>query len=130
MGYFHKLEDFPEIPAPYLMAKFGKSPLGRVFASRNIMVSMVKGPAGMPPFMHHHEAEQITIFYKGKMKCFMKDMEPKILGAGDIWIVPSNVSHGGEILEDSDISKSVAPFAWICWVAIQFSKLLRTVTHT
>ena len=109
MGFYHKWEDFPEITAPYLMEKLGMSPVGRVMSGEKIMVSLVKGPKGIPPLMHHHEAEQIVIFFKGKMKCIMKNVPPRILGPGEIWVVPSMVPHGGEILEDSEYIEVCSP---------------------
>ena len=46
------------------MEKLGMSPVGRVLSGEKIMVSLVKGPKGIPPLMHHHEAEQIVVFFR------------------------------------------------------------------
>ena len=109
MGYFHKWEDFPEVEAYYLLEKLGISPLARIMSGEKIMVISVKAPKGIPALMHRHEAEQIVILFKGKMKCIMEGVQPRIIGPGEIWVIPSNVPHGGEMLEDTEFLEICAP---------------------
>jgi len=109
MGFYHKWEELPEVQGHYLLEKIGKSPVARLISGAQVMVLSVKAPAGIPALMHYHEAEQMVIISKGKLKAFTKGLEPRIIGEGDIWVIPSNVPHGADILEDSEYLEICSP---------------------
>lgn len=54
--------------------------------------------AHLPP--HAHEQEQTGYLVKGRIRLFIEG-QSQTLTPGDSWMIPSNVKHGAEILEDS-----------------------------
>ena len=48
---------------------------------------------------HSHPHEQFTFMVQGRLRLLVGDHEKQV-GPGDIWHVPPNVVHGGEILGD------------------------------
>ena len=66
-----------------------------------------KRGAGVP--RHHHEAEQIFLINKGKMRVTTGDGEPHVLTDGDIWVCPSNTPHSVDYIEDTDALEIVSP---------------------
>lgn len=51
---------------------------------------------------HSHPHEQFSFMVQGRMRLRVGDQE-KLVGPGDIWHVPSNVVHGGDILGDEPV---------------------------
>ncbi len=110
MGYFHRWEEFPQRGVSYLQGLPDSEGLKiRIMASERIMFTQirVKGGASIP--RHHHEAEQVLFLFKGKARVTTGDEPPRILGSGDIWVVPSNVPHGVEYEGDVELMEVVSP---------------------
>ncbi len=106
MGYFHRWEDFPERGVYYLPGMDIKT---RIMSSERIMLTDVKAKKGVHIDMHHHEAEQIFILYKGKMRVRTANEPPRVIAPGDIWVVPSNCPHGVDYIEDTEALEIVSP---------------------
>jgi quercetin dioxygenase-like cupin family protein len=53
--------------------------------------------------MHHHENEQLTYVLEGALKFWIgsEDAEPLVVHAGEVLVLPSNVPHKAEALEDT-----------------------------
>lgn len=49
---------------------------------------------------HHHQSEQFSLILSGALKFFFDDGE-RIVRAGEMLFIPSNVPHAAEALEDT-----------------------------
>ncbi len=107
MGYYHRWEDFPERGIYYLP---GMEIKVRIMSGEKIMLTDIKAKKGVHIDMHYHEAEQIILVYKGKVKVRTgKEPAPREIGPGDIWVVPSNCPHGVDYVEDTEALEIVSP---------------------
>ena len=52
--------------------------------------------------MHSHPHEQFGLMVQGRMRLVVGD-EDTMIGPGDIWHVPPNVTHGGTIVGDEPV---------------------------
>ena len=52
--------------------------------------------------LHSHPHEQMSVIVSGRMRLTVGD-EVRDIGPGDMWYVPANVEHGGEILGDEPV---------------------------
>ena len=110
MGYYHQWEDFPEREISYLKGRPESSKLlVRIMSSERMMVTHINAKKGAFVPLHHHEAEQILLVLKGKIKAIMGKDSSQILGPGAIWVVPSNHPHGVEYVEDTEGIEVVSP---------------------
>ena len=110
MGYYHRWEEFPQRGVSYLQGLPKSEGLKiRIMASERMMFTQisVKGGARIP--RHHHEAEQVVFLHKGKMRVTTAGEPPRVLVPGDIWVVPSNVTHGIEYIGDCEALEAVSP---------------------
>ncbi len=110
MGYYHEWEDFPEREISYLRGRSESSKLlVRIMNSEKIMVTNIKARKGAFVPLHHHEAEQIILVFKGKIRAITGKDSSKNLGPGGIWVVPSNHPHRVEYIEDTEAVEVVSP---------------------
>ena len=110
MGYYHQWEDFPEREISYLRGRPESSKLlARIMSSERMMVTNINAQKGAFVPLHHHEAEQIILVLKGKIKAIMGKNSSQILGAGGIWVVPSNTPHSVEYVENTEAIEVVSP---------------------
>ena len=58
-------------------------------------------PDGNYP-IHSHPHEQISVMLQGRMRLTVGD-EVEEIGPGDMWYVPANVLHGGELLGEDPV---------------------------
>jgi quercetin dioxygenase-like cupin family protein len=63
-----------------------------------VIVTLEKG-AGVPA--HSHESEQIAYVIEGAIRFTFDDGSTKDVKAGEVLVIPSNVVHAAEALEDS-----------------------------
>ena len=110
MGYYHQWEDFPEREIGYLKGRPESSKLlVRIMSSERMMVTSIKAKKGAFVPLHHHEAEQIILVLKGKIRALMGKDSSQILGPGGIWVVPSDTPHGVEYIENTEAIEVVSP---------------------
>jgi len=110
MGTFHRFEDFPQRTVSYLAGRQNSEGIKiRILSTERIMLTEIKVQGGGSIPRHHHEAEQIIMVQKGEARVTTGKEPPRILKAGDIWIVPSNVMHGVEYLGDVEALEIVSP---------------------
>ena len=110
MGTFHRFEDFTQRTVSYLAGRQNSEGIKiRILSTERIMLTEIRVQGGGRIPRHHHEAEQIIIVQKGEARVTTGKEPPRILKAGDIWIVPSNVMHGVEYLGDVEALEIVSP---------------------
>jgi len=110
MGTYHRFEDFPQRTVSYLAGRQNSEGIKiRILSTERIMLTEINVQGGGNIPRHHHEAEQIIIIQKGEARVTTGKEPPRILKAGDIWVVPSNVMHGVEYLGDVEGLEIVSP---------------------
>jgi quercetin dioxygenase-like cupin family protein len=50
---------------------------------------------------HHHRSEQYTMIFSGALKFFFDDGSDTTVHAGEVLMIPANVPHSAEALEDT-----------------------------
>jgi len=75
----------------------------RLIVSDRMMLTHVYIKKGCVVPMHHHENEQLTYILEGALKFWIgtEDAEPFVVKAGEVLVIPSNVPHKAEALEDT-----------------------------
>ena len=75
----------------------------RIITGERGMVTHVYMKKGCLVPMHHHENEQLTYILEGSLKFWVgsEDAEPFVVHAGEVLVLPSNVPHKAEALEDT-----------------------------
>lgn len=107
---YYRWEDFPEKEVSYLKGTPDADKLLiTILSTQNIMLSKINAKKGAGVPRHHHEAEQIFLVYKGKMRVTTGAGEPRTLTEGDIWVCPSNCPHSVDYIEDTDALEIVSP---------------------
>lgn len=84
-----------------------------VFGERSMLARIILRMGSIVP-LHSHENEQITYILEGTLK-FIVQGEEIIVRAGEALVIPSNVPHSAEALEDTiDLDVFCPPRAdWI-----------------
>ena len=52
--------------------------------------------------LHSHPYEQVSVVIQGRMRLTVGE-ETREVGPGDMWFVPSDMAHGGEILSEEPV---------------------------
>jgi quercetin dioxygenase-like cupin family protein len=86
---------------------FGKGPS---IKGEKIEVAFISYPAGSVAKPHAHPNEQFQIVIKGKAR-YRVGEEEKVLGPGEVVLIPTNTEHEVKILEDLEVinAKDVVP---------------------
>lgn len=89
---------------------------GKVVEVPNAMVARIKAPKGNALNMHTHDFDQVTHMLGGKIHWHIDGEPSRIVGPGDVLLMPAGVAHGGEVLEDAEYIDVFAPgrqdFSW------------------
>lgn len=110
MGYYHHWEEFPLREVSYLKGRPESSKLlVRIMSSSRMMVTQINARKGAFVPLHHHEAEQIILVLKGQMRGITGKDSSQLLGPGGIWVVPADMPHSVEYVEDTDAIEVVSP---------------------
>lgn len=110
MGTCHRWEDFPQRNVSYLAGRPNSEGIKiRILSTGRMMLTEIKVQGGGIVPRHYHEAEQIILLQKGEALVTTGKEPPRLLKAGDIWIVPSNTMHGVEYLGDVEALEIVSP---------------------
>jgi len=88
--------EFDKIPMEKMNDKISR----RFVYGENVMFVLFDLKKGAVVPEHHHESEQITYIIKGKVKVFSGGKE-FIVSKGEVLLIPSNISHRFEALEDT-----------------------------
>ena len=74
----------------------------RLITGDRMMLSHVYLEKGCIVPQHSHENEQLTYILSGALKFWIgEEMKEVIVGAGEVLVIPSNVLHKAEALEDT-----------------------------
>jgi quercetin dioxygenase-like cupin family protein len=75
----------------------------RIITGERMMLTHVYLKAGAVVPLHSHENEQLTYILEGTLRFWIGDegSEPIDIGAGEVLLIPSNVPHKAEALEDT-----------------------------
>jgi quercetin dioxygenase-like cupin family protein len=75
----------------------------RIITGKKAMLTHVYMKKGCLVPMHHHENEQLTYILEGALKFWFgsEDADPVVVHAGEVVVIPSNVLHKAEALEDT-----------------------------
>lgn len=71
----------------------------RMLWGDRLMAAFLELKAGFVVPSHQHENEQLTYCISGTMRFFFPDREV-VLRGGEVLLIPSNVPHGAEMMED------------------------------
>ena len=73
----------------------------KVITGERSMVAQIFLEKGAKVPMHSHDNEQITYLLEGVLKFWIgEEREETVLRAGEVLVIPSNVPHEAEALED------------------------------
>jgi quercetin dioxygenase-like cupin family protein len=83
---------------------------GPVVSGERIEVAYMFYPAGGGGKPHSHPNEQIQVTLKGKSRSTIGG-DPRVRGPGDVVLMPPNVEHSGQTLEDMTVvnCKNIVP---------------------
>jgi len=110
MAYYHHWDDFPLREISYLKGRPESSKLlVRIMSSSRMMVTQINAKKGAFVPLHHHEAEQIILVLKGQIRGITGKDSSELVGPGGIWVVPANMPHRVEYVEDTDAIEVVSP---------------------
>ncbi len=83
---------------------------GPSIKGEKIEVALISYPAGTEAKPHAHPNEQFQVVIKGKARYRVGEGE-KVLGPGEVVLIPANMEHAVEILEDLEVinAKDIVP---------------------
>jgi len=86
----------------------------RFVSGERLTVAQVVFQKGGAAAIHQHENEQISYVLEGTLRFFV-DGEEVIMTKGQVLLLPSNVPHGAEALEDAVVLDVFSPIRrdWI-----------------
>ena len=75
----------------------------KIINGERMMLTHVYLKKGSVVPMHHHDNEQLTYILAGALKFWIgtEDAEPLIVKSGEVLVIPSQVPHKAEALEDT-----------------------------
>lgn len=85
-----------------------------VYGERGMLARLVLRKGAIVP-EHHHENEQITYIVEGALRFTLGDGQVITVRSGEVLVIPSNLPHKAEALEDTiDLDVFTPPRAdWI-----------------
>ncbi|MEM1298537.1 MAG: cupin domain-containing protein [Pseudomonadota bacterium] len=84
----------------------------RRLGGENVMLQEAKTPKGNRFPTHAHHNEQLVLVLEGRIRLTVGEkgaQQAHELGAGDMLIIPPNVPHSGETLEDCRLLDAFSP---------------------
>ena len=91
-----------EIESDSITPKYS-SAIGPNIRGEKMEVGLFSYPAGTEGKPHTHPNEQFQIVLKGKAKYFISGDGEKVIGPGEVVLIPENTEHGVEVLEDLEV---------------------------
>ena len=92
---WHRWDDMPKEAVTDLLDR-------RLITAEKMMLAHVYLKKGCIVPQHSHENEQLTYILSGVLKFWIgEEMKEVIVGAGEVLVIPSNVLHKAEALEDT-----------------------------
>jgi len=86
----------------------------RMVKGERMMVARVRLAKGCHVALHHHESEQIAIILSGRVLWTLgaegsPERRQEEMQGGQVLILPSNVPHSVDVLEDAEIMDVLTP---------------------
>ena len=94
----YQLEDIPE---EFVTPKHSTA-YGRLITGTQVEVGLLRYKAGEGAKQHAHPNEQVLLILSGKCRLSL-DGEPTIVGSGMAALIPPNIPHALEVLEDAEV---------------------------
>ena len=80
----------------------------RTITGERLQVLHQHVPANAAVRLHRHDNEQMTLVLSGRLRALVADQEI-IVGPQEIYIVPANIEHSSEAIEDTVLVEVFAP---------------------
>src|SRR5260370_17391644 len=96
--------DWAQVPAEQMNPHLSR----RVIHTENMTIARIHLKKGGVVPEHHHVNEQVAYVVAGALK-FIVDGVPHELRDGQCLVIPPDVPHSVEVLEDSDVIHTFAP---------------------
>ncbi len=81
----------------------------RFVAGEMVMVAQFRLLKGAKVPMHSHHNEQLSYVFEGVLKFILEDGDEQVVKKGEILVIPSNLAHAAEAVEDSFVMDVFAP---------------------
>jgi len=81
----------------------------KLVTGEKVMLAMFSFKKGGSVPLHRHVSEQVSIVLKGLLKFTMEDGSTYEVGAGEVFVIPSNMGHAAEVLEDAQVIDVFSP---------------------
>ena len=94
-----QLHAWENIPLEQLNPDLGR----KMLTGRNVMLTQIFLKKGCIVPKHSHHNEQVTYVLEGRLKFLLGDDQDEevIVNAGEVLVIPSNLPHSAEALEDT-----------------------------
>jgi quercetin dioxygenase-like cupin family protein len=93
-----EVQDWDRVPVEQLTDKIRR----QLVTGENQMMARVLLDKGAVVHVHSHESEQVTYIMEGAMRLFIGEPPAEfVLRAGQFIVIPPNVPHRAEVLEDT-----------------------------
>ena len=94
-----QLHAWENIPLEQLNSDLGR----KMLTGQNVMLTQIFLKKGCIVPKHSHHNEQVTYVLEGKLKFLLGDDQDEevIVNAGEVLVIPSNLPHSAEALEDT-----------------------------
>ena len=94
-----QLHAWENIPLEHLNPDLGR----KMITGQNVMLTQIFLKKGCIVPKHSHHNEQVTYVLEGKLKFLLGDDQDEevIVKAGEVLVIPSNLPHSAEALEDT-----------------------------
>ena len=94
-----QIHAWENIPLEQLNPDLGR----KMLTGRNVMLTQIFLKKGCIVPKHSHHNEQVTYVLEGKLKFLLGDDQDEevIVNAGEVLVIPSNLPHSAEALEDT-----------------------------
>jgi quercetin dioxygenase-like cupin family protein len=96
--------DWSEVPSEVMNSYISR----RVIHTENMTIARLHLKQGGVVPEHRHINEQVAFVVNGALR-FVIDGEPRELRTGQCVVLPPNVPHSVEVLEDSDVIDTFSP---------------------
>ena len=96
-----------DLPQEHLTEKLDR----RFISGERLMLAQIVLKKGCQVPRHSHENEQATYVLEGAMlfKLGANDEEERLLKTGEVLMIPSNLPHSAEAIEDSEATDMFSP---------------------
>lgn len=81
----------------------------KIVSGEKLMIAQLRLSRGAKVAMHHHIHEQLTVVLDGSLKFWLENGDELVVSKGEVLVIPSNVGHAAEALEDTETFDIFSP---------------------